>query len=225
MLAGLGVSAIEIPPEWGSVQACDTFDVLRTGVGKANASGAVALHLKPGVHAAVISVGIAGALPKGEAAGASLEIGQSIAADEIVMADEGVRGPGGFQNMASLGFPAMPVPNGVSAVVPAHVRDWLTKAAHGVGPIATVSVCSGTDELARDVALRTGARAEAMEGAGVALAALRLGVPFGEVRVISNTTGNRDRQVWKLSAALEGLTALMQQLKATARPAFSDCPR
>jgi hypothetical protein len=28
--------------------------------------------------------------------------------------------------------------------------------------------------------------------------------------------------VWKLSAALEGLAAVMQRLKATAGPAFSD---
>ena len=45
----------------------------------------------------------------------------------------------------------------------------------------------------------------AFEGAGLLHAARRLGVPAIELRVISNTTGDRDRQQWDLPAALEAL--------------------
>jgi futalosine hydrolase len=76
------------------------------------------------------------------------------------------------------------------------------------GVIATVSTCSGTDARAAAIAQRTGAIAEAMEGAAVALAALRIGgpgFPVLEVRAISNTTGDRPRQRWDLEAGFAGL--------------------
>ena len=73
------------------------------------------------------------------------------------------------------------------------------------GPIATVATCSGTDALAAGIAVRTGAIAEAMEGAAVLHAARLLGAPAIELRSISNRTGDRDRQDWKLSEAFEAL--------------------
>ena len=72
------------------------------------------------------------------------------------------------------------------------------------GVIATVSSCSGTDNAARRVAMQTGAIAENMEGAAVAAALSRLESPplFAEIRVISNTTGDREHQNWDLERAL-----------------------
>jgi futalosine hydrolase len=52
---------------------------------------------------------------------------------------------------------------------------------------------------------RTGAVAEAMEGAAVVHAALRAGVPGLEVRAISNTTGDRPTQRWDMPAAFAAL--------------------
>jgi futalosine hydrolase len=74
-----------------------------------------------------------------------------------------------------------------------------------VQAIATVSTCSGTNALAREIVTRTGAEVEAMEGAAVGLVASRLGVGFAEVRVISNTTGDRGSQQWDLPGALAAL--------------------
>ena len=89
------------------------------------------------------------------------------------------------------------------------------------GPIATVATCSGTDEAAAEVARRTGAVAEAMEGAAVVHAARRLGVPAIELRAVSNTTGRRDRQVWDLPTAMtalgEGVAAALEALREGAR--------
>jgi futalosine hydrolase len=83
------------------------------------------------------------------------------------------------------------------------------------GVIATVATCSGTDALAVEVERRTGAIAEAMEGAAVVHAALRLGLPGGEVRVISNSTGDRAKQQWDIArafAAMHTLGARFDQL-------------
>jgi futalosine hydrolase len=49
--------------------------------------------------------------------------------------------------------------------------------------------------------------AEAMEGHGVATAAAQAGIPFAELRTISNPVGPRDRESWRFGEALAALTA------------------
>jgi futalosine hydrolase len=85
------------------------------------------------------------------------------------------------------------------------------------GPIATVATCSGTDAGAQEVARRTGAIAEAMEGAAVAHAARRFGVPALEIRTISNATGNRTMQGWDLPRGLAALKPVGDAIAAFAR--------
>jgi len=218
VLEGLGAPSIEIPLEWESVQITEAFEVLRTGVGKANACGAAARLLDPQVHHLILCIGIAGSLPGPSPAA----LGAVVAADAIVMADEGVQGPQGFQSLASLGFP--PLPGGDTLVPPEWVLRWLIRFGPRVGPIATVSTCSGTDAAARALAQRTGAVAEAMEGAGVALAAVHAGVAFGELRIISNSAGDRDRQEWRLKEALHRLSEVVADMKS-ASAALSDLAR
>jgi len=79
-----------------------------------------------------------------------------------------------------------------------------------------VSWCSGDDGCAEGVVARTGAVAEAMEGASVALAAQLVDstIRTSELRVISNTTGNRDKQVWDLDASLKALTQVIGSLRS-----------
>ena len=62
---------------WKLVAVSDRFDVVVTGVGKANAAGAVARVTDPARHGAVLSVGVAGALPRG---GAELPLRATVAA-------------------------------------------------------------------------------------------------------------------------------------------------
>jgi nucleoside phosphorylase len=88
----------------------------------------------------------------------------------------------------------------------------LTPLADTAGPIATVSTCSGTDALAAQVRARTGALAEAMEGAAVLHIAARLGVPAAELRIISNTCGHRPSQRWDLPKALARLESVVRAL-------------
>ena len=81
-----------------------------------------------------------------------------------------------------------------------------------IGPIATVATCSGTDEFANQVTERTGAIAEAMEGAAVMHVANLMNTPAIEIRVISNTTGNRDEQEWNLQLALQKVSEVTEQV-------------
>lgn len=189
--------------------------IARTGVGKAAAAGAAARLIDPVRHRVVLSVGIAGSLPD-----SGLSIGDIVLATQSLFADEGVATPDGFTPLSAMGFGPMPDGSDGLPIDPdleALLEAALPDAARG--PIATVSSCSGTDDRAREITTRTGAIAEAMEGAAIAVVCAHLGVHFAEVRAISNTTGNRGAQRWDLAAGLGALG------EATARiaSAFRTC--
>lgn len=172
--------------------------IIISGVGRTNAAAATTeALLTRGPFDGVICAGIAGALP-----GSGLAIGDVVIASSCVYAEEGVITPTGFQTMADIGFAL-----GDFAGNAVPVSDVMLGAAGDlrIGAIATVATCSGTDDAAREVALRTGAIAEAMEGAAVVHAARRLGVPAIELRAISNFAGDRANQQWNINAALQAL--------------------
>lgn len=174
-----------------------------SGVGRTNAAAATTLGLVAhGPFDAVISVGLAGTLP-----GSGLDIGDTIAADHCVYMEEGIQTPDGFRTMSDLGWPLGPfegnaVPCGPDLVERLRPIVPMTR-------IATVATCSGTDGAAEAVVARTGCGAEAMEGAAVVHAAARLDVPGIEIRAISNTTGDRDAQIWDARRALQTLAETM----------------
>lgn len=191
---------------WRRIRLNERLHIVIAGVGKANAAGATALVARPDDTSCVISIGLAGALP-----GAPVAIGDVVLADSSVYADEGIATPDGFRTCAQMGFALAMDDTDVASVDP-ELLEALRPLADHVGPVATVSTCSGTDEAAQAVRERTGALAEAMEGAAVLHASLRLGLPAVELRVISNTTGDRRRQKWDLPKALSRLGELIGAL-------------
>lgn len=205
ILRGLGADGSGIGVAWELVRT-GRHDVVVCGVGKASCAGGVARVLDPAVHRGVLSLGIGGALP-----GSGLELGDIVIGRASVFADEGIETPGGYQGLAEMGFPVgMGIEDdrlkgdGVACDLELGLGDRLGGGVVRSGVIATVSTCSGTDVRAREVAQRTGAVCEGMEGAAAGLCARRISgaVGFGEVRVVSNTTGDRTRQRWDLRGAL-----------------------
>ena len=208
VLAGLNL-AMAIEP-WEIIRGSGYIDLVLTGIGKSNAAGATGRLADPAVYALILSVGIAGALPESDVA-----LGDTVVASSVIHADDGVQTPESFLDCSQMGFPLGNFA-GAALPVPTRVVDWLVArlGPAAVGGIATVSTCSGTDLLARQVRQRTGAIAECMEGAAVGLVAHRLGIAFGEVRVISNTTGDRPGQTWDLKGALQRLSQVIGLLAA-----------
>jgi len=223
------VTAVEA--ERGVMPQREGVVVISGGIGRTNAAAATTeAILRHGPCSAVICAGIAGALPcirsaqeLGPAPGhppsdprrSSLRIGEIVLASECVYLEEGLATPEGFTDMRGLGFPLGDF-EGNRVPVDARLLDAVSARlgapdAPGcrVGPVATVATCSGRDDAAREVVRRTGAIAEAMEGAAVVHAARRLGVPAIELRSVSNTTGDRPRQQWNIAAALNALRAVM----------------
>ncbi|MEM9082786.1 MAG: futalosine hydrolase [Planctomycetota bacterium] len=203
-------SAIKLPAPH------EHLELLLTGIGKANAAAGLVAAFDPPRHSAVINVGVAGMLPT-----SGLALGQAVLATQSVYADEGGITPNGFVDIAEMGFP----PDLLAGTDTSIGKDGdstliavLTPLTQRQGNIATVSTCSGTDDFAWEIANRTGAIAECMEGAALAFTAAQLkradatSLPFAEIRTISNTTGNRDSQQWNLKSALDQLTELVNRL-------------
>lgn len=217
---GRWLLAVAAPKELEAVRAGGPragLTAVLTGVGKANAGIAAARALGRGAFDGVVSLGIAGSLDD------RVGVGDVVVADASVFADEGAERAGGWETTGDFGFPM--VGPGVDPALATHggmgvrcdgvVAGRLVSALGGagmaahVGGVATVSVCSGTDERRRLTVERTGAIAEAMEGAAVGLAACSAtpAVAFVEVRVISNRTGDDAR--WDLAGALGVLTRVV----------------
>ncbi|MEE2907404.1 MAG: futalosine hydrolase [Planctomycetota bacterium] len=180
--------------------------VIVGGVGRTNsASATTAALLQRGPFTAVINAGIAGILP-----GSDLVIGDILVADCCVYLEEGIETPTGFRDLDSMGFPLGDFPGNRVPVDPALLATL--GPSYPTGPIATVATCAGTDAKAQEVTQRTGALAEAMEGASVVHAARLQGIPAIEVRSMSNTTGDQDAQTWDLEAALKALRGAVPEM-------------
>ena len=198
----LAVCAVEA--EAAACRGSKGIEVAVSGVGRTNAAIATTQALiEQGSFDGVLSIGVAGSLPEVDP---ELKIGDVVVATESIYHEEGIHTPEGFGDMVELGFPLGSFEGNRIPADPGLLEHFgsLGRCA----PIATVAGCSGSDESAREVRVRTGAVAEAMEGAAVLHAAGVFGVPALELRVISNTTGKRAEQVWNLSHALKVLSDL-----------------
>jgi len=173
----------------------DHVVVEAVGVGPAAAAAGTARLLATGHYRAVISAGIAGGFP-GRA-----PVGALVLGTRSIAADLGAETPDGFLSVEELGFG--------SSVLPADPRllESLRSALPDAvaGDVLTLATVTGTAGTAERLATRfPQAVAEAMEGYGVAVAAA--GLPFAEVRAISNPIGPRDRAAWRLKEAFGALS-------------------
>ncbi|MEU8660905.1 futalosine hydrolase [Actinoplanes philippinensis] len=168
------------------------------GVGPAAAAAGTARLLAGRAFRAVVSAGIAGGFP-GRAA-----VGSLVIASRSIAADLGAESPDGFLPIEELGF-------GTSVLdADPHLVKALQTAlpAAITGDVLTLATVTGTAATADRLAARFPlAAAEAMEGYGVASAAAGAGVPFAELRAISNPIGPRDRAAWRLGDAFAALRA------------------
>jgi len=196
--------------------------LLHSGIGKVNAASAVTALLESCRPKAVIVIGCGGAYPD-----SSLEIGDLVLATEEVVADEGVATCEGFRAFSDIGFPLLPtcrpklesrfpVDNPLLTTALPIIEQFAAHAGRklATGPLVTVSTCSGSEQIGRDLALRTGGLCENMEGAAIAQVCRLYRVPFLELRGISNRVENRDLATWDLPGAAEiaqrALSAFLQ---------------
>jgi len=171
-------------------------EVLVGGVGPAASAAATSARLVGGGVDLVVCAGIGGGF-------APVGVGELAVASSIVLADLGAETEDGFVPLPSLGFGRI-----AYEVAPSLAVALCDLTGGHMGTILTVSTVTGTAATADALGSRfPDAVAEGMEGAGVAAAAVLHGVPFAEVRAISNRVGPRNREAWRIPQALEALGA------------------
>jgi futalosine hydrolase len=174
----------------------------------------------------VLQTGIAGALPAvGEFAPAA--VGDVVIATRESYSDTGSSSPLGWLSARELGWPVAMVHGietggvfpldgrlvaaALEAVAEAAARDDESAFAairpeqHPrvlAGPCITASQVTGITAEAEELAGRWEALAESMEGAAAAHVCALYGVPFLEIRGISNLVGDRDRGRWQVRRAV-----------------------
>ena len=169
----------------------------------------------------VLQVGIAGALPRaGREPGAA--IGDVVIATQEAYSDTGSSSAAGWLSADDLGLPIARV-NGaeLGGIFPLDVRlvraatevieaaDWSQSPTRLGGPPAvlsgpcvTSSRATGLRSEAEAMARRWDALAESMEGAAAAHICALYGVPFLEIRGISNLVVDRNRGAWQVDRAV-----------------------
>lgn len=206
VLAGLAVQpavgAVHGLQVHRALTSAGLLDVVCGGVGPVAAAVSTGCLLgQP--YDLVVSAGLGGGFP-------AAALGTVVVAEAVVHADLGAETAEGFVSMADLGWGAVrhPVPAGLAA-------ELSRRTGAVTGAVLSVSTVTGSRRRAEQLlACHPDAVAEAMEGVGVCLAAGRAGVPFAELRAISNPVGPRDRESWQIPEALAALSAAFVRLLA-----------
>ncbi|HSB32965.1 MAG TPA: futalosine hydrolase [Nitrospirota bacterium] len=185
------------------------------GMGKVNASHAATLLFTGFSPEAVVVFGVGGAYP---ASGA--KVGDVALAIEEVAGDEGVLTREGFKDVEYIKTGKVAIFSTYPASGPLVRRSLqLLTSRQGTGDhrvhagtFVTLSTCTGTDERARELETRYHGLCENMEGAAVAQVAGLHGIPWIEVRGISNLVEDRDLRKWDIPRAAEAAQAAVLQI-------------
>jgi len=171
--------------------------LIASGIGPVAAAVATANALAIGSFDLVLNLGICGAFT-----GAVAE--DIVVGSASIAADLGSESADGFLSLDDLGHgPTILNPDTeLISTAAAGLRDAGVPVV--ISPILTLTTCTGTAQTTALLRERwPDAHGEAMEGFGVASAAQAAGVPWLEVRSISNLVGPRNREAWRVSAALD----------------------
>lgn len=180
------------------------------GVAKVNTAAGLALALHTLEPVQVVQFGIGGAFPE-----SGLTPLQLAAATQETHLDTGVRIEDSWHDMAALGFPLVGGFYNTFPTDPELTRSL--SAATGALPCAfgTAETVTGSAAQAAVLFKRFGAAVESMEGAAAAQVCTALGVPFAELRGVSNAVGERDKRRWALRGAVDAVNgALLAYLRA-----------
>ncbi|HZE40951.1 MAG TPA: futalosine hydrolase [Stackebrandtia sp.] len=179
-------------------------DAYTVGVGPSAAAAGTARLLARAEAAGirydgVVNAGIAGGLD-GRVGAGDVVVAAAAVSPELGMVDES-----GFTPLGELGF---------GSNVAVCALRLAAKVTGTRGDVLTVATITGTrDEAARLAKSYPDAVAEAMEGFGVGTAAAQAGLPFVEVRSISNAVGDRDVAGWDWTGGFAALTKAMEELR------------
>ncbi|HET6363458.1 MAG TPA: futalosine hydrolase [Nitrospirota bacterium] len=188
------------------------------GMGKVNAAHAATLMIEKFNPRALIVFGVGGAYPSSGAM-----VGDVALASEEIAGDEGILTLGGFKDTEYIGIPLVQSDRAriynrfpVSASDFKHAWQLLSRSKTNVGihtgTFITLSTCTGTSLRAKELERRYHGICENMEGAAAAQVAELHGVPWLELRGISNIVEDRDLKKWNIPAAADAAQMAVEQI-------------
>lgn len=172
--------------------------ILITGVGSPVTAFQLGAFLAVNRPDWAINAGIAGAFD------AALEIGQLVQVVSERFGDLGVEeADGGFSDLAELGF----------AQTGLMINDFPALPGLPVCKGLTVNKVHGTETSIQKILQKyPDVQVESMEGAAFFHACLSAGIPFVEIRSISNRVESRNREAWDIPLAIKNLNAELQNM-------------
>ena len=180
-----------------SVQLC------LTGVGILAATETLARALHTVRYDFAVQAGIAGSFDRGT------PLGDVVCVANDIPADLGAEDADGrFLDLYALGLAGKDdAPFADGLLHSTGLEHALGKAFSRIRRVSgiTVQTVSGTEKTVSARSTRYGADVETMEGAPFHYCCLRAGVPFIQLRAISNYMEPRNREAWKLEEAIAGL--------------------
>jgi futalosine hydrolase len=194
-----------------------------SGVGQANTAQSLASLIELGPTELVVMGGCAGAYQ-----GTGINVGDVCVATEEIYADLGVITPFGWKGVEEIGlqllesrgksyFSSFPVSQGYRQKMESAAQATSFLPAKGsqrgpkvhFGKFLTVSTISGAAERGNALYARYQGICENMEGAAAAQVSLLYGVPFIEVRGVSNMVEDRDKDKWDIPTAAANCASLI----------------
>jgi futalosine hydrolase len=181
-------------------------DVLITGVGLTATTYRLTRQLISKRPELVIQAGVAGALNEG------LALGEVVVVRSEAIGDEGVRERGQFLSLFQMNLALMQeFPWENSRLVNRWLEEGLGAGLRTVNGVSVNEVSTYGDQIVY-YRKQLGADIETMEGAALHYTALMEGVPFIQLRAISNYIGERDKSLWKMAEAVDRLNEELQKL-------------
>jgi futalosine hydrolase len=177
-----------------------TIDTLMTGVGMVATAARVARALAVAPPDLALNIGLCGAFDRARPLASVVQV----VADELP--EVGVEDGPVFRPATTVGLvapDAFPYSRGRlhNAHPPASSALAALPAVSGI----TVNTVHGHDPSIALVSSRTAADVETMEGAAFMYACLTAGIPFAQIRAVSNHVERRNRDNWRIPDALDAL--------------------
>lgn len=192
-----------------SLPADVQIDFTLTGIGITCAcytvtKGIYTSRMEQNPYNLIINIGIAGSYDLTE-----FPIGSAAIIEREYFGDLGFDSEDGFEDLFKYGIwekNQFPYTNGGldrRALPFKNIEDVLKKYKSGTG--VTVQTVTGREAKVMELCKMFSPMIESMEGAAVYYAALMEGIPFFELRTVSNAVGERDTKKWDSKAALNTL--------------------
>lgn len=201
----------EIAPTLARLQPTGNVRICITGVGLMAATFALTRALLQEQYDFVLQAGIAGAFD------GTIPLGSLVVVESELLGDLGAEDHDRFIDIFELGFGspnAFPFTAGrlVNPLDPMPFPCNLPRVSS-----LTVHTVSGHAPTIGRRAKQYGAAVESMEGAALHYVCLQLGVPFLQLRAISNYVTPRDRSAWQIAKAVAALNAQLMDWLVPAR--------